>query len=151
MTKPLSLDLRRRVIAAIEAGMSCRAAAARFGIWPSAAVKWRRLCRETGSAAPRAQCGDTRSGRIDALDDAIFAMVEETLDITLAEIAQRLEREYGERFAPSTVHRFFRCRGWTFKKRPAMRASRTEKTSGRRGKPGLRRSRIWTPSVYFYR
>lgn len=37
MTKPLSLDLRQRVIAAIEAGMSCRAAAERFGIAP-----WRR-------------------------------------------------------------------------------------------------------------
>lgn len=31
MTKPLSLDLRQRVIAAIGAGLSCRAAAARFG------------------------------------------------------------------------------------------------------------------------
>ena len=147
MTKPLSLDLRRRVIDAINAGMSRRAAASRFGISPSAAVKWHRLWRETGAVEPRAQGGNTRSGRIDALDDAIFAMVGETPDITLAEISQRLEREHGQRFAPSTVHRFFRRRGWTFKKRPAMPASRTEKTSGRRGRPGLRRSRIWTPSV----
>ncbi|MEM6439371.1 MAG: helix-turn-helix domain-containing protein, partial [Pseudomonadota bacterium] len=53
MTKPLSLDLRQRVIAAIEAGLSCRAAATRFGIAPSAAVKWHRRWRDTGSVVPK--------------------------------------------------------------------------------------------------
>jgi transposase len=40
-------------------------------------------------------------------------------DITLAEIAERLERDHGERFAPSVVHRFFARRGITFKKNRA--------------------------------
>ncbi|MEO1580031.1 MAG: hypothetical protein AAFS05_15285 [Pseudomonadota bacterium] len=40
-------------MAAIDAGQSCRAAAARFGIGPSAAVKWHPLWREIGSAAQR--------------------------------------------------------------------------------------------------
>lgn len=119
MTRPLSLDLRQRVIGAINAGQSCRAAAARFGIAPSMAVKWHRLWRETGSVAPRTQGGDKRSGRIEALGPAIFAMVETAVHITLAEIAERLEAEHGERFAPSTVHRFFRRHGWTFKRRMA--------------------------------
>lgn len=60
--------------------------------------------------------GDKRTGRIEALGPAIFAMVEQAVQITLAEIAERLEAEHGERFAPSTVHRFFRRHGWTFKK-----------------------------------
>lgn len=146
MTKPLSLDLRQRAIAAIESGMSCRAAAARFGITPSAAVKWRRLWRETGSVAPRAQGGDTRSGRIEAVGTAILAMVDETPDITLVEIAERLEREHGERFAPSTVHRFFRRHGWSFKKSLPTPASRTVRTSPRRARRGSKRSRVWTLS-----
>ena len=75
--EPLSLDRRERVIAAIDAGMSCRAAAARFGIAPSAAVKWPRWL-ETGSVAPLAQGGDTRSGRIEACGAAILALVETT-------------------------------------------------------------------------
>ena len=123
MTRPLSLDLRQRVIDAIAAGQSCRAAAARFGIAPSAAVKWHRLWRETGSVAPRPMGGDKRTGRIEALGPAIFAMVEEAVHITLAEITERLEAEHGERFAPSTVHRFFRRHGWTFKKSRSMRRS----------------------------
>lgn len=128
MTKPLSLDLRQRVMAAIDAGMSCRAAADRFGIAPSAAVKWRRLWLETGSVAPRAQGGDRRSGRIEALGPAILAMVDERPDITLVELAERLESEHGERFAPSTVHRFFCRRSWSFKKSLATPASRTART-----------------------
>ena len=32
MGQPLSMDLRRRLLAAIDEGMSCRAAAARFGV-----------------------------------------------------------------------------------------------------------------------
>jgi len=52
---------------------------------------------------------------LEALGSAIFAMVEEAVHITLAELAERLEVEHGERFAPSTVHRFFRRHGWTFK------------------------------------
>lgn len=147
MTKPLSLDLRERVIDAITGGMSCRAAAARFGIAPSAAVKWHRLWRETGSVAPRRQGGDRRSGRIEALGEAILAMVGAASDITLAEIAERLEHEHGERFAPSTVHRFFRRRGWSFKKSPATRASRIARTCARRARPGSKARPILTPSA----
>ena len=45
MSKPLSLDLRQRVIAAIDAGLSCRAAAARHtrgsaGASPSRINSW---------------------------------------------------------------------------------------------------------------
>jgi transposase len=140
------LDLRQRVIGAIGAGMSCRAAATRFGIAPSVAVKWRRLWLETGSVAPRAQGGDTRSGRIEAVGAEILAMVAAAPDITLAEMAERLEREHGQRFAPSTVHRFFRRRGWSYKKRVVMPASRTVRMLPQRGRSGSRRSRIWTRS-----
>jgi len=147
MTKPLSLDLRQRVVDAINSGQSCRAAAARFGIAPSAAVKWHRLWRETGSVAPRPMGGDKCSERIEALGPAIFAMVGEAVHITLAEIAERLEREHGERFAPSTVHRFFRRHGWTFKKSRPMPPSKSVPTLPQPGKPGSRRSRTWTRSA----
>jgi transposase len=119
MTKPLSLDLRLRVVGAIDAGMSRRAAAERFGIAASAAIKWHELWRRTGSVEPRPQGGDKRSDRIEALAEAILALVVEAPDITLAEIAERLTRDHGERFAPSVVHRFFARRGISFKKNRA--------------------------------
>ena len=40
MAQSLSVDLRRRVVAAVEAGMSRRQAAARFGVGVSSAIRW---------------------------------------------------------------------------------------------------------------
>src|SRR5258708_37204271 len=53
MGKPCSLDLRERVVAAVETeGMSRNRAAPRFGVAPSSAIKWVAPFRATGSAAP---------------------------------------------------------------------------------------------------
>ena len=53
MARPFSMDLRQRVIAAVEKeGLSCHAAASRFEIGASTAIDWVRRFRETGSAAP---------------------------------------------------------------------------------------------------
>jgi transposase len=40
MAQTLSRDLRDRVVAAIEDGLSCRAAAAHFGVSASSAIRW---------------------------------------------------------------------------------------------------------------
>ncbi len=53
MAKPYSIDLRERVVAAVErGGLSRRAAAARFGVGISTAIAWVRRFRERGSVAP---------------------------------------------------------------------------------------------------
>ena len=52
MTRPLSNDLRQRVVAAVAGGESCRAAAIRFGVAVSSVVKWSQRYRATGSVAP---------------------------------------------------------------------------------------------------
>ena len=52
MGKPYSTDLRERVVSAVEAGQSRRAAAEIFGISASCAVKLVRRWRETGSVQP---------------------------------------------------------------------------------------------------
>ncbi len=53
MGRPYSLDLREKVIAAVETGgLSCRQAAAEFGVGVSSAIRWVERVRKTGSAAP---------------------------------------------------------------------------------------------------
>jgi putative transposase len=53
MARPYSIDLRERVIAAVDRdGMSRHQAAARFGVAVSSAIKWVQRFRQTGSAAP---------------------------------------------------------------------------------------------------
>ena len=52
MGKPYSLDLRKRVVAAIEGGMSRNQAAKQFGVAISTAINWMKRVDETGSVAP---------------------------------------------------------------------------------------------------
>ena len=40
MTKPLSIDLRERLISAVDGGMSRSSGASRFGVAVSTAIKW---------------------------------------------------------------------------------------------------------------
>ena len=120
MTKPLSVDLRRRIIRAVEEeGMSRRSAAVRFGVAPSTAVELVRQWKATGNCEARWQGGDRRSIRIEAHSAQILALVEARPDITLEEIADHLLEAHGERFVPSVVWRFFDRRAITFKKNRA--------------------------------
>jgi transposase len=53
MGKPYSLDLRKRLVAAVvTGGLSCNQAADQFGVAVSTAIGWVRRQRETGSLAP---------------------------------------------------------------------------------------------------
>ena len=65
MAAALSLDLRHRVIAAIEAGASCRKAAERFGIGVATA-RWHAQVRRDGRIAAKPTGGDHASHRVEA-------------------------------------------------------------------------------------
>jgi transposase len=112
----LSRDLRERVVAAVAAGTSRRAAAARFGVSAASAVRWARLAQETGSAAAKPSGGDHRSDRIEKQADFILAAVASSPDITLAELQAKLRDERGESFGTTTIWRFFKRRKISVKK-----------------------------------
>ncbi len=128
MSMALSVDLRERVVAAIAAGASCRAAAARFGVSAASAIRWRALERETGSVAPKAPGGDRRSERIEAQAPLILGLVERASDITLKGIRSELARA-GVPAGIGTLWRFFERRRMTWKKRRRAPPSRTARTS----------------------
>ena len=128
MGKPLSVDLRDRVVAAVKGGMSRRQAASRFGVSISSAIRWTSLSRRTGDVRPKRQGGDKRSARIEAHAPLILGAVADKADITLAEL-QAILAERGVAVAVSTLWRFFARRRITLKKSPRMRRSRTVPTS----------------------
>ena len=115
MGRAFSNDLRRRVISAIENGLSTRAAARRFDIGESTAGAWHRLWRTTGDCRARKQ-GQPAGSKLDAHAAFILDLVEEIKDITLAEISNRLETERSVSSCPATVWHFFDKRAITFKK-----------------------------------
>lgn len=119
----LSMDLRVRVLAAIDDGMSCRAAAVRFGIAPSTAIRWFGQRRATGSLACKPQGGDMRSRRVEERAGDILGLWESRKDISLEELCAGLA-EIGLIVSVAGLHRFFVRRGMTRKKRLAMLSSR---------------------------
>ena len=80
------------------------------------AVRWLRAWHEAGATAAKPRGGDRHSARIEAFGAVILAAVDRQVDITLVELVALLEREHGERFAPSAIWRFLDRRDLTFKK-----------------------------------
>ena len=71
MARTLSQDLRDRVIAAVDGGMSRNAAAKRFEVAVATAVRWVRSWRTDGLPTPRPKGGDLRSQRIEEYRDVV--------------------------------------------------------------------------------
>ena len=89
MTAPLSADLRARLVRAVEGGSSARAAARRFEVSPSAAVKLVRRVRATGSTAP-AKVGGHRRPLLAGHEDLLRQLTAAKPGITLAELRAAL-------------------------------------------------------------
>jgi transposase len=93
MGKPYPLELRKRVVSAIQSGgLSCNQAAKQFGIGISTAIGWAKRLRETGSVAPgqmgghkpKAISGEHRVWLLQRIKDGNF-----TLRGLVAELAAR--------------------------------------------------------------
>lgn len=120
MPKPLSIDLRERIVSAVDAGESIRSVAAHYAVSPSAVSKISRLWRRTGSVAPKPMGGDRRSHRTEAHGVEILGLVSERPDITLDEIREALCAD-GVAVGRGSIWRFLARRGLSFKKNRARR------------------------------
>ena len=128
MAKPYSMDLRERVVAAVEeGGLSRRQAAARFGVGESSAIRWVARSRATGSVAPgqmgghkpKAIRGEHQAWLVERIKDGEF-----TLHGLVAELAGRgLKVDY------HTMWDFVHAQKLSFKKRRWSPASAIAPTS----------------------
>ena len=129
---PYSQDLRQRVIGFMALGGSARAAAMRFDVSVSSAIRWSQRWRAEGHARPRAMGGDRRS-RLGEHRARVLQLVARQPDLTLQEIRNALAASCGITVGLSTVHRFLGAHNVTRKKRPYTRPSRTARMSPRPG------------------
>ena len=126
MARPYSLDLRERVVAAVEkGGMSRRRAAAPFGVGISTVINWVRRLRETGSVAPgkmgghkpKAIAGEHRAWLLQRAKDRDF-----TLRGLVAELAERgLKVDY------RSVWNFVHAEKLSFKKKRRGQRARSSR------------------------
>ena len=124
MGKPYSMDLRERVVGAIEGGMSTRQAAARFSVGIATAGAWARLKRATGEVRPAKQ-GKPKGSVLDAHADFILGLIKEVPDTTLDEMVERLREERAVTVVRTAVWKFLDRREQTHKKRLLTPASRS--------------------------
>ena len=117
MPAPISLDLRLRIVRAVEQGSSIRAAAQRFAVSPSTAIKLMQRVRSTGSAAPE-RYGGHRRPLLGPHEGDLRRLVEATPDITLAELQAELRGRRGIVVGLSTLHNTLRRIGLRHKKSP---------------------------------
>lgn len=122
MGKSYSVDLRERVVGAIEGGLSTGEAAKHFAVSKAAAGDWARRKRRTGSLEADKQ-GKPPGLVLDAHADFILGLIDEEPDITLDEMVERLAGERSVNIVRTTVWTFLNRNGRTHKKRPRTPAN----------------------------
>jgi transposase len=113
----LSMDIRKKVMKAIEGGMSRRQAAARFDIGPATAVRWAKRVEITGDVAPLRMGGDHRSQRVEAHAAFILGQLKEKPDLMILELREKIRERHGVGFGHATVWRFLARHKITRKKK----------------------------------
>lgn len=142
MSRPISMDLRERAMARLDAGESVRAVAAALGVAPSSVVKWNQRRRRTGSVAPGKMGGHVPPKIRGAHAEWLLERVRAggfTLRGLVAELADRgLKVDY------RTMWKFVHRARLSFKKKPGgertRSAGRRPETPTLAGAPGAGRS-----------
>lgn len=136
-----SVDLRERVVDAVNKGTSRRRASTVFRIGASTAVRWAQRFKATGSVEAKPSGGDLRSRAIEAHKDWLLELVAEKPDLTLEDIRGRLAAEKTFAASVSVLWRFFRRHRVSFKKKPARGGA------GQRRCQGSARGVAWDAAV----
>ena len=123
MGKPCSLDLRERVVAAVELeGMSRNQAASRFGVAASSAIKWVARFRATGSVAPAKMGGHKPRTLRGEHADWLIARCREA-DFTISQLVDELAQVRGLKVDRRSVWEFLHAEGLSFKKKPVRQGA----------------------------
>jgi transposase len=121
MAKPYSVDLRERVVAAVEAGATRQAAGDRFGVSDSSAIRWVQRWRSSGELAAKRRGGG--NSPLEAHAAILLSLVAEQPDLTLDEWCVAL-RERGIVTSRVSVWRFFSRHEVSYKKNSARQRAR---------------------------
>ncbi|MFV3078148.1 helix-turn-helix domain-containing protein [Niveispirillum fermenti] len=154
MGKAYSGDLRERVEARIAAGYSRREASRHFGVSASFAVKLAQRVAVTGSVAPGRQGRPPGHGKLADCLPQLIAWVEAMPDISMPELAAKLEASTGVVAHPASLSRALLKAGFSTKKRcwhpsaNALMSERIGRSGGRTVSPGCAKNPIaWCSST----
>jgi len=116
MSKTISLDIRERVAAMVDAGYSARAAARHYDVSESFAIKLMARRRATGDIRPARQGRPPGTGKLAPYQDYLLGLVANEPDITLAELCACLEADHGVKTYTGPMSSLLRRAGLRYKK-----------------------------------
>lgn len=115
MPAPYSLDLRIRIITALEAGQSVSGVAERFAVHPRTVRRYRQRWQREERLVPRRSPGRRR--RIPREQEAqLLAQITAYPEASLAAHCQLWAERTGVSLSPATLCRTLQRLGWTRKK-----------------------------------
>jgi transposase len=131
MSKPYSVDLRERAVAAVEAGLLQSEVVRLFKVSLATLKRWLSQRRAGQSLAPKTyRPGPPAAfGSPEALA-ALSAQLEAHPDERLIDHCQRWQARTGHALSVATLHRARRALGWTHKKKAHGRRARRSRTGG---------------------
>lgn len=141
------LALRSRIIDAVKAGASARAAGRRFAVSPSSSINLVRRWRETGHFEP-GQIGGQKKRKLADLEDWLHAVMASEPDITLAELKKRLSGK-GVEISQQAINTTLRALGYSYKKKAYGRRNKTAPTLRKSGSNGANGKLGSTRNVLF--
>jgi transposase len=123
--KPLSMDLRQRVVAARAEGLTIAQVAERLRVSTRSVSRYcRQHQQQQGDLRPARQ-GGYRISRLLPHDQTIRQWVEEQSDLTIEQIQERLWQQLGVRIGYTAFWHRLDHLGLTYKKNSARRRARS--------------------------
>jgi putative transposase len=128
MSLPISDDLRKRIVRAVDGGLSRNAAAKKYEVGISTVVNLIRRWRETGSFKPARQ-GKIPEFKLAPHEKLVRRLCDEYPDITLKEMKAELAKT-GVKVSKSAIDRFLNHLDLSYKKNAARQRARQARRAG---------------------
>jgi transposase len=122
--RPLSQDLRQRIIVARERGAGTGEVCQRFGVSRKSVERfWKQHCR-TGACQPK-QIGGYRRSRLEKHDQTLRRWIAAESDLTLAELQKRCQDQLNVTIGLTALWHRLEKLGLSYKKNDARRRARS--------------------------
>ena len=132
MPRPLSNDLRERIVLAVAGGMSRNATAKKYDVAISSVVKLMQRWQATRCWESKAM-GGYRGHKLTPYQEDVLTILKEKTDITLKEFTARL-KDRKIKISPSSLDLFFNYLGQGYKKNGSRQRARQARRKGGAGR-----------------
>jgi len=122
--RPLSQDLRQRIIAARERGAGTGEVCRRFGVSRKSVERFWKQHRLTGTCQPK-QIGGYRRSRLEKHDRTLRRWIDQQVDLTLSQLQERCRQELNVAIGLTALWHRLEKLGLSYKKNDARRRARS--------------------------